>query len=134
MMAEEDTSLFTGVEDAYVNAYEKFKPFDFSEEDVYEQIRIADSPEEASSNIAENIVGAMTDAYNLPEVTLESLKNGTSPFYKYLREKSADRDSSGNIIEKDSLDPKGFGTNENILNFFSNLNFKDNPALQGLFD
>ena len=133
-MAEEDTSLFTGVEDAYVNAYEKFKPFDFSEEDVYEQIRIADSPEEASSNIAENIVGAMTNAYNLPEVTLESLKNGTSPFYKYLREKSADRDSSGNIIEKDSLDPKGFGTDENILNFFSNLNFKDNPALQGLFN
>ena len=133
-MAEEDKSLFTGVEDAYVNAYENFKPFDLSEEDLYEQIRIANSPEEASSNIAEDMVRGMTDAYNLPEVTLQSLKNGTSPFYKYLREKTAERDPSGNIIEKKSLSSKGFEDDENIINFFSNVNFKDNPAIQGLLN
>ena len=120
-MAEEDKSLFTGVEDAYVNAYENFKPFDLSEEDLYEQIRVADSPEEASSNIAEDMVRGMTDAYNLPEVTLQSLKNGTSPFYKYLREKTAERDPSGNIIEEQSLSSKGFQDDENIINFFSIL-------------
>ena len=138
-MAEPDTNPLISspvetVEDAYVNAYESFKPFQISDEDVYEQVRTANSAKEASYNMAENIVGAMTEGYNLPEVTLGSLKDGTSPFYKYIREKSAERDSSGDIIQEKSLSSEGFGSDENILNFFSNLNFKDNPALEGLFN
>ena len=142
-MAEENINPFpeipeeqrlTSVEDAYVDAYESFKPYQLTEEDVFEQVRSSDSPEEATSNIAETIVDAMVEGYNLPEVTLESLKDGTSPFYKYLREKTAERDGEGNIIEDKSLDAKGFGADRNILNFFSNLSLKDNPRLEGLLN
>jgi len=139
-MAEPDinpliSSPVETVEDAYVKAYESIKPFEIDDEDIYEQVRAADTPQEASNNMAKNIVGALTEGYNLPEVSLESLKDGTSPFYKYIREKSAERDPEGNIIEGDgTLSPEGFETDERILNFFSNLNFKDNPVLEGLFN
>ena len=142
-MAEENINPFpeipeeqrlTSVEDAYVDAYESFKPYQLTEEDVFEQVRSSDSPEEATSNIAETIVDAMVEGYNLPEVTLESLKDGTSPFYKYLREKTAERDGEGNIIEDKSLSARGFGADRNILNFFSNLSLKDNPSLEGLLN
>jgi len=130
---------FTSVEDAYVNAYESFKPYQLTEEDVFEQVRSSDSPEEATEKIAETIVDAMVEGYNLPEVTLESLKDGTSPFYKYLREKSAERDDQGNIKRDEdgnllALDERGFGADRNILNFFSNLSLKDNPRLEGLLN
>ena len=122
------------VEDAYVKTYENFKPFEISEEDIYEQVRAANSPGEAANNMANEVVNAMIEGYNLPEVSLSSLKDGSSPFYKYLREKSADRTPEGNIIADKSLDKDGLGTDENVLNFFTNLNFKENPALQGFFN
>ena len=147
-MAEENLNPFpeipeqqrlTTVEDAYVDAYESFKPYQLTEEDVFEHVRSSDSPEEATGKIAETIVDAMVEGYNLPEVTLESLKDGTSPFYKYLREKSAERDDQGNIkMDEDgnllALDERGFGADRNILNFFSNLSLKDNPRLEGLLN
>ena len=141
-MAEPDTnplkiSPVETVEDAYANVYDSFEPFEISEEEIFEQVRAAKTPKEAANNMATEIVDAMINGYNLPEVSLSSLKDGSSPFYKYLREKSADRDSFGNIKEGPddaTLDRRGFGTDENILNFFSNLNFKENPALQGFFN
>ena len=141
-MAEPDTnplkiSPVETVEDAYDNVYDSFEPFEISEEEIFEQVRAAKTPKEAANNMATEIVDAMINGYNLPEVSLSSLKDGSSPFYKYLREKSADRDSFGNIKEGPddaTLDRRGFGTDENILNFFSNLNFKENPALQGFFN
>ena len=60
---------FTSVEDAYVNAYESFKPYQLTEEDVFEQVRSSDSPNEATGKIAEIIVDAMVEGYNLPEFT-----------------------------------------------------------------
>ena len=138
-MAEENlnpliTSPVEQVEDAYIDAYESFVPIEYTEEDVYEQVRTSDSPEDATNKFATTIVDGLRLGYNLPEVTLESLKDGTSPFYKYLREKTADRNADGDIITETALDEKGFGNDRNILNYFSNLSFKDNPELEGLFN
>ena len=83
-MAEENINPFpeipeqqrlTTVEDAYVDAYESFKPYQLTEEDVFEQVRSSDSPEEATGKIAETIVDAMVEGYNLPDpVYLKWLK------------------------------------------------------------
>ncbi len=64
-MAEPDTNPLISspvetVEDSYVKAYESFTPFEIDDEDIYEQVRAANTPQEASKNMAQNIVGCFS--------------------------------------------------------------------------
>ena len=111
--------------------FQKFRPIDISQQDVLNFAEYYADPDtvkqfgSADTALAESVLRAASVNYNIPNLTLESVKRGDSGFQKFL-----EKEGISTMFGK-SIYPK---TDRDVLDLFSTVDVANNPLIEGLLE
>ena len=124
----EDIELNPEFADEIVNPeqqFQNFRPIPVDQDEVLTFAEQYIDPEKATSQLAESVINTASVFYNIPNLTLENVKRGDSPFQQFL--------AKNGITEMfgKSIYPK---TDAEALSLFSTVDVANNPVIEGLLE
>ena len=105
--------------------FQSFRPIDITQDDVLSFAEHYDSPEKATSELADSVIRSASVNYNIPNLTLENVKRGDSPFQQFLTSQGIDRMFGKSIFPK---------TDAEVLDLFSTVDVANNPIVEGILE
>ena len=105
--------------------FQNFRPIPVDQDEVLTFAEQYIDPEKATSELAESVINTASVLYNIPNLTLENVKRGDSPFQQFLA-KNGIKEMFGK-----SIYPK---TDAEALSLFSTVDVANNPVIEGILE